>query len=178
MRKLIQLDEKRNVVLISENDDISEINMDTVTSIDYGNIYGEAVTCAALMNKIGIIRADAQAILEAVKLECNVYESELKKNLRKEALLTGGKVVISEATIKLTENSLSEIVMGDKTYQVLQKRIISAEKDLGYVDSLYWALQSKDKKLNNILPKVTPKEFFDELIEGVVNTITIKKIEG
>ena len=177
MRQLIPLDDKRNIVLIS-SDDVSEIDMDVVTSIDYGNIYGEAVTCAALMNKVGGLRADAQAILSSVKLECNIYEADLKRKFRKEALLNGGRVKLGDDSIKLTENSLMEAIIGDRGYQGLQKRIISAEKDLGYVDSLYWALQSKDKKLNNILPKITPKEFFDELIEGVVNTITIKKIEG
>lgn len=175
MKQLIELDEKRNVVLLS-SDDVSEIDMDVVTSIDYGNIYGEAVTCAALMNKVGGLRADAQAILSSAKLECNIYEASLKRKLRKEALLQGGKIKLGDDSIKLTENGLTEAIISDKGYQVLQKRIIAAEKDLGYVDSLYWALQSKDKKLNNILPKVTPKEFFEELIEGVVNTFVIKKI--
>ena len=44
------------------------------------------------------------------------------------------------------------------------------------IDSLYWAIQSKDKKLTNLVPKVTPKEFYDELIEGTVNSFIIKKV--
>jgi len=42
---------------------------------------------------------------------------------------------------------------------------------------LYWSIQSKDRKLNNLVPKVTPEEFYNDLVEGTINTFTIKKLK-
>ena len=57
----------------------------------------------------------------------------------------------------------------------MQKTLVKKKKHLAEIDSLYWALQSKDRKLNNLVPKVTPEEFLDNLVEGEINTFIIKK---
>ena len=57
----------------------------------------------------------------------------------------------------------------------MQKTLVKKKKYLAEIDSLYWALQSKDRKLNNLVPKVTPEEFLDNLVEGEINTFIIKK---
>lgn len=175
MKKILHFGQQ-SVVLIY-NEDLGEIDIDQITSIDYSNIYGEVVTCSVLMNKIGFLKAEAEAAHSEIKLSCNIYEASLRKKLRREALLNGGKVNVDGAgTIKLTESSLDELILLDKGHQEKQKTLIEAKKDLEFMDSIFWSVQSKDRKLNNLTPKVTPKEFYDELIEGRVNTIMIKKM--
>lgn len=175
MRTPIYLGE-RTVVLIS-SDNFDDIDMDEVTKIDYSNLYGEAVTCSALLNRIGLLKADAEAVYNIAKIECNVYEAGLKKRFRKEALLGGGRLTLEDnTTIKLTENGLEEIILLDKGYQEKSKALVYAKRDLDYLESLNWAISSKDRKLNNLLPKTTPEEFFDHITEGVINTFTIKKM--
>lgn len=175
MKTPIHLGERTVVLLSSDNFD--DIDMDEVTKIDYSNLYGEAVTCSALLNRIGLLKADAEAVYNIAKIECNIYEAGLKKRFRKEALLGGGRITLEDkTTIKLTENGLEEIILLDRGYQEKSKALVYAKRDLDYLESLNWAISSKDRKLNNLLPKTTPEEFFDHIAEGVINTFTIKKL--
>jgi hypothetical protein len=63
----------------------------------------------------------------------------------------------------------------DPIYQNHCKKVINAQRDLAFLDSLYWSIQSKDKKLSVLMRPISPKEFYDELIEGSVNGMMIKK---
>lgn len=143
-----------------------EIDVDEICKIDYSNIYGEVVTCTALMNRIGIIRAEAESILKEKELLAKIEEARIKKDERRKA--------VSDSR-KITEGGLEEVVMLDEGLQIMKKNVIKAQKDFSFIESLYWALSSKDKKLNNLIKEVTPEEFEDRLIEGKVNGFMIKK---
>ena len=104
-----------------------------------------------------------------------MFEASLKKQLRREANLNGGKFTIDGESVKLTEKSLEDAVILDVKYQTVSKEIIEAKRDLDMLDSLFWSVQDKSKKLNNILKPVTPEEFVSELIEGEINLLFIKK---
>ncbi len=55
--------------------------------------------------------------------------------------------------------------------------LIEIESKRDKLDTLFWAVQSKDKKLNNLLPKIVPQDFEKELIEGKINTFKIVKTD-
>ena len=143
-----------------------EVDVDNLLRIDYSNIYGEATTVSALMNQMGMLKAQCEYSYSKKKLECDVYESERRKTIRGEFTNNGQK---------LTEKQLDEEIILDKPYQIKKKSVFESKKDLDICDSLFWAVSSKDKKLNNLVRGVTPQELFDELIEGTVNNIVIKK---
>lgn len=172
--KTILEEGNRTIVLISPDQD-EEIDLEDITTVNYSNLYGEAVTISALLNKIGLLKADYERRAKEAKLDCDVYESELKKNYRKEAQKNGGKVYFEETEVKLTEKGLEELVLLNETYQKLQLEKIDLETKRDKIDALWWAIKSKDSKLNNLLPKITPKEFAQEIIEEKVNSFIIKK---
>ena len=68
-----------------------------------------------------------------------------------------------------------EIQESQKEYQKAALEQIELESKRDKLESLFWAIRSKDQKLNNLLPKVVPKEFFQELVEGKVNSFLIHK---
>lgn len=143
-----------------------EIDVDQLTSIDHSNLYGEAVTVPALLNKVGLLKAESERVLSEKKLELEVFEAELRQSIRKDAIAKSDK---------LTEAGLNELVSKDGGYQVKKKNVTTAQYNLGIIDSLFWAVKSKDSKLNNLIKGVTPEELFDQLVEGVVNNIVIRK---
>ena len=61
------------------------VDIDKLTSIEYSNLYGEAVTVSALLNKVGLLRAEAEKKVAECKLEKEVYEAQTKKEWRREA---------------------------------------------------------------------------------------------
>lgn len=173
MKTVIHIEDQ--VIHLVTADFDSEIDVDEITSIDYSNLFGEAVTVSALMNKIGILKARAEAIYAEKKLEFDIYEATQRKRIRREAAMNEGKFKIEGEFIKLTENSLEEAIILDAGWQVNKKNVIKSQETLGKIDSIYWAIQSKDRKLSTIMRPVTPQEFMNELVEGKVNGILIKK---
>lgn len=164
MKSIVHLGSK--LVTLEIRDFDSEVDIDNLLTIDYSNLYGEAVTVPALLNQIGLLKAEAEKIYNNKKLEFDVKESEIRKLIRKNAVSSGDK---------LTEKSLDEMVLLDGGYQVMKRNLISAKYDLDVVDNIWWAVKSKDTKLNNLIKGVTPAELFNELIEGTINNILINK---
>lgn len=151
------------------------VDIDSLTSIDYSNLYGEAVTVSALLNKVGLLRAEAERAVSEKKLEKEVYEADMKKGWRREANRNGGKFTIEEEEIKLSEKALDEALLLDEDYQKLCLEYIEAQKNFSVLDALQWSVQDKSKKLNNLLKPVTPQEFLSELVEGKVNSFLIAR---
>lgn len=164
----------RDIVLVSSDKD-EEIELEDITSINYSNLYGEVVTIPALLNKIGLWKADYEKKAKEAKLYCDIYEAELKRKFRREAAANNGKVSYEGEEFKLTEKGLDELILLDDKYQECLVDRIELEAKRDKLDALWWAIKSKDQKLNNLLPKVVPKEFVDELIEGKINSFTIVK---
>lgn len=173
--KLVRNIGGKAIDLIS-NDLKNELDMDTVTSIDHSNLYGEIATSSVLLNKVGLLRAQAESDYETAKLNFSVYKAQLSTEIRRESILNAGKVKVEDiGLVKLTEATLEDILLINGELNAMQKELVKKKKHLAEIDSLYWALQSKDKKLTNLVPKVTPQEFFDNLHEGEINTFLIKK---
>lgn len=146
-----------------------EVDVDTLTSINYSNLYGEAVSVSALLNQIGLLKAEAEKTYSVKKLEFDIYEAELRRNIRKD---------YSKNSLKLTEKNLDEEVTLDKAWQISKKSVISAKRDMDFIDALYWSVQSKDKKLSVLVKGVTHEELYNELVDGVINNIVIKKVKS
>ena len=168
----------QEITLYHDNMD-SSINVDDLTKIDVGNIYGDAVTISAAVNRIGLIKAEVEALVGETKLEYKIYEGQFKAKLRKQAANNAGFYTIrignEDVKIKATEKALETCFETDEKWIELKKAFITAEKNFNSLSSLYWACQDKSRKLNTLVNGVTPKEFVSEMIEGKINGILIKK---
>ena len=173
MRTIIHIDDTPIELVMADFE--SEIDIDEITSIDYSNLFGEIITISTLMNRIGILKARAEAICSEKKLEFDIYEATQRKRIRREAVDNAGKFTLDGGFIKLTEDSIKEAITLDVGWQVNKKNVIKAQETLNKVDSIYWAISGKSKKLEVMLKPVTPEEFFNELVEGSVNGIFVKK---
>ena len=163
-------------VTLQTNGFEGKVDIDSLTAIDYSNLYGEAVTVSALLNKVGLLRAEAEKAVSDKKLEKEVYEADKKKEWRRQANRNGGKFYIDDDDmVKLSEKALDEALLLDDEYIQLCSEYIEAQKNFSVLDALQWAIQDKSKKLNNLLKPVTPQEFLSELVEGSVNSFIIAK---
>lgn len=180
MRHIVHIDDKP-VVLVYGDIDLT-VDANSITLIDYSNIYGEAVTISCLLNRVGQLKAEAEKIFEEKKEERSYMEANLEKRWRMEASKGEGKFTVTDefgvtGSMKLTDNSVKCAILSDAGYKICKNNEIKAKRDLAYLDSLYWAVQDKSKKLNNFLPQVTPQEFWNEIIDGSINGIMINKIK-
>jgi hypothetical protein len=143
-----------------------QIDVDQLLEIDHSNLYGEAVTIAALYNHIGILKAEVEKVFAIKKMELETSDSELKQALRKTA---------AETAQKITEAGLQEMVEIEKIHKLKKKALIDAQFNVSIIDSMFWSVSAKNKKLDNLIKAVTPLELYQELQDGVINNILIKK---
>ena len=166
---LIKIPIGDRVIVLKYQDFDTDVDLDLITQIDYSNLYGEIVTISSLMNRVGIMKADAENIYNDFKLETEIFESQRRKEIIRENLAQGNK--------KPSESTLEDEINTDRQVIAMRKRLNELQRDLNYVDAIYWAVQSKDKKLSVLMKGVTPEEFADKIVEGTVNTFYIHKFQ-
>ena len=89
-------------VKLTTRDFDDEVDVDQLTSIDHSNLYGEAVTVPALMNKVGILKTEAERYLSEKKLELEVFEAELRQSIRKDAIADRKSTRLNSSHIPLS----------------------------------------------------------------------------
>jgi hypothetical protein len=169
---------QQEITLSHENfDDV--INVDDLTRIDTSNLFGEAVTISAATNRIGLLKAEVGGIMADLKLEIKIFEGAYKSKLRSEASKNSGNYTIrvdnEDVKVKLTESSLNTCFHNEEKWIELEKQFYKSERNFNALDSLYWAVQDKSRKLNGLVSRTTPEDFIAGIIEGKINGILIQK---
>jgi hypothetical protein len=166
-------------IVLEHGDFDAVINVDDLTRIDTSNIFGEAVTISAAVNRIGLLKAEVEGNMADLKLECKIYESNYTRSLRKEASKNAGQYSIrvdnEDIKIKLTEKSLETCYESDEEWIRLRKAFNKAEKNFNAISSLYWAIQDKSRRLNGLTSSTTPEDFVAGVISGKINGMLITK---
>ena len=153
--------------LIFDNFD-EEVDIDSLLKIDYSNLIGELVTFPVILNRFGILLAEAESQVAETKLNMDVYEAKTKEKLRIEhAEQNNGKAPTVEA--------LNNAVVSNKAYQAMKRKYIEVVKTRDYINSIFWAVKDKSEKLNKLSLSIQPGDLSDSVIEGRVNNVLVKK---
>ena len=167
MKKVINIDGRQYVLKVEEFDE-DELNIEDLLKIDYSNLVGELVTFPVIENRIGLMLADAESKVSEVKLNRDILEAKLKEKYALSlADENGGK--------RPTVDAINAAVLQDKGYQALLRSKIAAEKARDYANSLLWSAKSKSSKLEKLSLTIQNNEIPDEVLEGRVNGIVIKR---
>lgn len=155
------------------------INVDDLTKIDTSNVYGEAVTMSAVVNRIGMMKSELMGRMSKARLDEKVFESKYKAKVRKEAANNNGyyKMIVDgdEVKVKVSETYLKTCFEDNEDWIKIREDFIKAEKQFGMLESLYWACQDKCRKLNGLVSSTTPEDFVSAMVEGKINGVLIKK---
>jgi len=146
-----------------------EIDIDDLTMIHYENLSGEVITISALLNRIGLLKAEAENEVSKNKHQLEILAARKRKYYRGIAI---------QDKIKLTSQQLEDQVLLDKEYQDSKTSYIDDQRVFGILESLYWAVNAKSQKLSVLMKGVVPEEFVNEIVEGAINGMMIKKVEN
>lgn len=167
MKKIINIGGKQYILRVGEFDE-DELDIESLLKIDYSNLVGELVTFPIIENRIGLMLADAESKVAEVKLNRDILEAKLREKYALSlAEGNGGK--------RPTVDAINAAILQDKGYQALLRSKISAEKARDYANSLLWSAKSKSSKLEKLSLTIQNNEIPDEILEGKVNGIVIKK---
>jgi len=163
-RIVIEYGEKMVVLTLLPFD--TELDVDDILRIDYYNIMGEILTFPLMFNRIANFKAEIEEIVNRTKFDLEVFEAQLMEQKRKS--------LEANSERKVTISEVEAAVKMDANLSIKKKEYFKRLKELAYMDSLYWAAQSKDTKLNRMSEKLRPEDFEKELVEDTVNSVMIK----
>ena len=169
---------KERMIILNFEEFEDEIDIDDLTRIDYSNLHAELLTIPSIMNRVGLWMAMTEREYQNAKMDHEIYCAKrytaIKKVL-KTVKNSKGDLVKKEKTIAEIE---AEVLL-DEGVQLRRNKMLDRQQNHAYMDSLYWAVKSKETKLNKIGEKMnlTPEEFEKNLVEGKWNGILIRSKE-
>ncbi len=143
-----------------------DFDIDKILKIDPSNIFGEVVTIAVFVNRMGFMAAEMRNYTKKLKLYLEMNEAEKSKLYRNE--------LIGKTAKKPTIAEVEEAVMADLKIKNIKYDLIRAEEHLEKIDSMYNAAKDKSFKLNTLGKNLTSEMFESELLEGSVNGVIIE----
>jgi hypothetical protein len=154
----------------------TDLDLDDIVGIDYTNIRGELLTFPIVYNRIGIFKAEMSNAAQRAKMNVEIVRSQLNQHYRTALTEEGRDYKGKPKTIKPTVDEISAAIVCDDAYQKAYEDYLNAQRRLDYMESIYWACQSKDQKLNRLSEKLRPEEFEQELLVDKVNSVLIKGV--
>ena len=164
-KKIIKIGDRTYTMVIKPFDD--EVDIDELLRINYSNLIGEIVTFPVVVNRIGIMLAEAESAVSEKKLNLDVFEAKTKERLRTEITEVNGKAPTVEA--------LNNAVLQEPAYQAMRKGVINAQKTRDYLNSVFWSAKDKSAKLDKLSLTIQPGDIPDEVIEGRVNNVILRR---
>ena len=147
----------------------AEVDRDDLTFIHYDNLMGEIITVPTLMNRVGILKAEADNALNQTKLAHRILEATKSEHYRKALIVKS-----QEKTKHPTVGAVEDAVILDEEVSSSKRNYYKVMKEAEIMDSLYWAVKAKQQKLNHISQSITPADFEKEVLEGTINGILIQ----
>jgi hypothetical protein len=164
-KKIVNIGEKSIRLIYSDFGD--DIEIDDLLKIDYHNLVGELITFPIIENRFGLLLADSESKVSENKLNLEILEAKLKEQIREKILDDTGKAPTVEA--------LNNAVTCNKAWQVMKRNLITAQKTRDYMNSIFWAAKDKSGKLEKLSQTVQLTEIPDNVLEGRINGILVKK---
>lgn len=164
-RKIVKIGDKTYTLLIRPFDE--DVEVDDLLRIDYSNLIGEMVTFPVVVNRIGIMLAEAESAVSERKLNLEILEAKTKERLRIQLAESNGKAPTVEA--------LNNAVIQEPAYQAMRKSLINAQKTRDYLNSVFWSAKDKSNKLDRLSLTIQAGDIPEEVIEGRVNNVIIRR---
>lgn len=169
VKTVIELGDHMYQFVINGLDD--EIDLDELTQIQYDNIYAEAITISTLLNKVGILKAQAEEEAKIAAFDCKVYYAQIYETKQKQLYSD----YVSHGGRKPTKDDYENACLIDRSFILKKKDVYRKEKYAAFMDAVYWSVKDKSKKIETISNKLAPEEFEHEILEQTINLVTIKR---
>ena len=168
MKKIINVGGQTLAFVYEEFDE--KVDLDSLLKIDYSNLMGEIITFPIIVNRFGLLLADAESAVAEARLTLEIYEAKAKERFRVKLIgENGGK--------NPTVDALNSAVIQDKGYQQMKRKYIDAQKVRDYLNSAFWSAKDKSAKLDKLSLTIQDGELPDEVLERRVNGIKVKKVK-
>ena len=155
---------------VKQFEDDDNIQIEQLLKINFTRIKAEALTFPVILNRLGLLVADAERVVKEKQLEFEVWEAKTKGEIR-EGLRERKRAE------KLTDDDIKSMLYmelyGRPTYAVKKRQIINAEHNYEVVKAFFWNAKDKSEKINVLLDKAQPDDIQLEELVGEINGIKL-----
>jgi hypothetical protein len=85
-------EEKAILLKIPSLSELESIDVEKITKIRHDNIYADAITFPVMLNRLGMLLAEADSMIERSELDYRIERASLSKEIRKKLTEKGEKV--------------------------------------------------------------------------------------
>lgn len=114
----------------------------TILSTDLNNLVGELIVAPIIMNRLGVLQAEAEEQVREQKFNYEVWEAKTINEFREAAADSGEK--------KPTGPECVDHILTHKLRAVKQRKLNNALKTQSYINSLYWSFKEKQENLKKL----------------------------
>lgn len=165
------------ILAISYRQFDDELDVDEVLQIDINRLAAEALTFPVLMNRLGLLLADAEDVVREKELDLEIWMAKRREAIREELIeQKQGGIKLTQDDMKYTQEAMLKT---DPMFKAKHKIASEAKKRRDYISSIFWSAKDKSGKIELLLNSVknhrTLEELMDEgALEGKINGIRIK----
>jgi hypothetical protein len=126
----------------------------------------EIAISSIVLNRIGQLKARADGEYREIEFDLKVYENEIREKTR--ASLAKRSIDEGSFTAK---QIFDRDLANDVGLKLKTKKVIRLKADVASIEQLYWAIKSKDDKLQHISKSVVFSDFERELSQQSLDKI-------
>lgn len=142
-----------------------EIDVDDLMAIHYDNLVGEIITFPVVVNRLGLLLADAERALSETKLNCAIAEAKLREEVR--VTLNAEEDRRKAPTV----DEVNTVTYQSPIYKANQIRLFEAQKTRDYVASLLFSAKDKSSKLDKLSLSIPAGDIEEHLLQSKANSV-------
>lgn len=132
-----------------------EIDIDELLKINLKYRVAELVTFPVILNRLGIVVADAENKVAEAKLDFDIFMAKERTKIKNAYEKNGEKYTISQI-----DNDL----LSSPVYKAKANRSNNIKKQRDYINTIYWSAKDKSDKLNKLSLSFQAEDYdFDNL---------------
>ena len=170
MKRVVTFGGKPVTLLIDDSWDT--IDVESLVRIDYGNIVGELLTVDVFLNRMGMLRAEAENIVSELQLDLDTFSARFSSSYRRDKTRKEFNSVRKEVLKVPSAPEVSDELKKDADYVAKREGLMAAQHNLSIVDNIYWALKGKSDKLKLFEKSVNVDEL--DVLETAINGIIVR----
>lgn len=155
----------KNVYEIEFQEFEDEIDVDELMTIHYENLVGEIITFPVVVNRLGLLLADAERALAETKLNCEIMEAKVREEIR--TALNDEEDRKKPATV----DEVNTAVYQSPVYKANKLKLFEAQKTRDYVASLLFSAKDKSSKLDKLSLSIPAGDIEEHLLQSKANSV-------
>lgn len=155
-----------------------DFDVEDILRIDLEKLPMEMITFPVVLNRLGILLADANNELKAAEIDLEIYIAKRREEIRNQLINnreSGERMTVDD--MRFRQEAKLKI---DPVFKVKTQIVNKLTKVRDYVSSLFWSAKDKSEKLNFLASNLKSGRTLEDLIgegfaRGHMNGVTIKK---